>query len=80
MTMQMTWMKNLLVGGTRVGVMSKCKALHTHMIKVLKQKEKMPNVPRCVGSGFHKNEGSPGVVVLFAGFSIYFITSVTDCT
>ena len=51
--------------------MSKCRALHTHMIKVLRQKERMPNVPRCVGSGFHKNEGSPGEVVLLAGVSIY---------
>ena len=53
--------------------MSKCRALHTHMIKVLRQKERIPNVPRCVGSGFHKNEGSPGEVVLLAGVSIYFI-------
>ncbi len=53
--------------------MSKCRVLHTHMIKVLKQKDRIPNVPRSVGSAFQKNEGSPGVVVLLAGFSIYFV-------
>jgi len=43
------------------------------MTKVLVQKERIPNVPRCVGSAIHQNEGSLGVVVLLAGFSIYVI-------
>jgi hypothetical protein len=44
--------------------MFKCRVLHTHMIKVVKQKERIPNVDRCVGCPTHKYGGSPGVVVL----------------
>ena len=40
------------------------------MIRVLKQKERIPNVVRCLGSPIHKYGGLLGVVVLFVGFSI----------
>jgi hypothetical protein len=51
----------------------KCKVLHMHMSKVLRQSEMMPKVPRCFGSATHEDWGSLGVVVLAAGFSIYFV-------
>jgi hypothetical protein len=44
-----------------------------HMSKVLRQSEMIPNVPRCFGSATHEDERSLGVVVLVAGFSIYFV-------
>jgi hypothetical protein len=40
------------------------------MIKVVRQKEMMPKVPRCFGSPIHKYGGLLGVVVLVVGFSI----------
>jgi len=43
-----------------------------HMIKVLKQSEMIPKVPRCFGSPTHICEGLIGMVVLVAGFSICF--------
>jgi len=43
------------------------------MIKVLRQNEMIPKVPRCFGSGTHKYGGFLGVVVLVAGFSIYTV-------
>ena len=42
------------------------------MIKVLKHNEMIANVPRCFGSPIHLYWGWLGVVVLFAGFPIYF--------
>jgi hypothetical protein len=45
------------------------------MIKVVKQKEMIPKVPRCFGSPIHKYGGLMGIVVLVAGFSICFRVS-----
>ena len=50
--------------------MSKCKVLHIHMIMVLKQKEKIPNVSRCFGPSTHKYGGLLEATVAVAGFSI----------
>jgi hypothetical protein len=54
----------------RVLGMSRCTALHTHMIMVDKQRERIPNVPRCLGSATHENGGW---LVLLAGLSIYLV-------
>ena len=43
-----------------------------HMIMVLKQKEKIPNVFRCFGPSTYKY-GLLAVVVLVSGFSICFL-------
>jgi len=51
--------------------MLKCRALHVHIVKVLKQSEMIPKVPRCFGSGTHNGGGLPRMVVLVVGFSIY---------
>jgi hypothetical protein len=40
------------------------------MIKVVKQKERIPNVVLCVGCPIHKYGGLPGVVVLVVASSI----------
>jgi len=53
--------------------MLKCRVLHTHMIVVVKQTERIPNVVRCLGSPIHKYGGLLGVVVLVVGFSIYLM-------
>jgi len=50
--------------------MLKCIVLHTHMMMVVKQTERIPNVVRCLGSPIHKYLG---VVVLLVGFSIYIM-------
>jgi len=73
MNIQDTWTIIRRVVVQRVVGMSKCKVLHMHMIKVLKQNEMIPKVPRCFGSGTHQDMGLLGVVVLVAGFSIYFV-------
>src|SRR5258706_12342715 len=69
-TIQDSWSKTRRVVVWRLVGMLKCKVLHTHMIRVLKQKERIPNVVRCLGSPIHKYGGLLGVVVLFVGFSI----------
>jgi len=51
----------------------RCKVLHTHMIVVVKQTERIPNVVRCLGCPIHKYGGLLGVVVFVVGFSIYFM-------
>jgi hypothetical protein len=48
------------------------------MIKVVKQKERIPNVVRCLGSPTHKYAGSLGVVVLVVGFSICLQVSIDN--
>jgi len=47
--------------------MLRCIVLHTHIIMVVKQTERIPNVDRCVGCPIHKYGG------LVVGFSIYFM-------
>src|SRR5258708_38066278 len=53
--------------------MLKCNVLHTQMIIVLKQNERIPNVDRWWDSATHKYGGSPEVVVLVARFSIWLM-------
>ena len=47
-----------------------------HMIKVLKQNEMMPKVPRLFGSPSHKYGGLLGEVVLVAGLLIWLVDSI----
>jgi hypothetical protein len=51
----------------------RCIAFHMHTTKVVRQSERIPKVPRCLGSATHEYGGLLGVVVLVAGFSIYFV-------
>ena len=53
--------------------MLKCRVFHVHTIKVLRQSEMIPKLPRWFGSGIHICEGLLGVVGLVAGSSIYFV-------
>ena len=56
--------------------MLKCRVLHMHMIKVLKQNEMMPNLPRLFGSPSHKYGGLLGEVVLVAGLLIWLVDPI----
>ena len=62
----------------RLTGMLKCKVLHTHMIRVLKQKERIPNVVRWLGSPIHKYGGLLEVVVLVVSLSICLLVSSDD--
>ena len=70
MNIQSTWVKKRRVTVQRMVGMLKCRVLHMHMINVLRQIEMIPKVPRCFGSGTHKDVGLLGVVALAAGLSI----------
>jgi len=50
--------------------MLKCTVFHMHIIKVLKQSEMIPKVPRCFGSPTQLYGGLLRVVVLVAEFFI----------
>ena len=73
MNIHLTWRKKLRVVLWRLLGTLKCIVLQTHMIRVLKQNERIPNVVRCVGSPTHKYDGLVGVGVgaLAVGLSIY---------
>ena len=70
MTIQETWRKKRLEGVGRLVGTLKCRVLHTYMMRVLKQKERIPNVVRCLGCPIHKYGGLLGEVVLVVGSSI----------
>jgi len=53
--------------------MLRCRVLHTHMIVVVRQTERTPNVVRCFGCPIHRYGGLLGVVVLVVGLFIYFM-------
>jgi hypothetical protein len=46
------------------------------MIIVVKQRERIANVPRCFGSSTHEYACWLGVVVLLAGLSIYLLLQI----
>lgn len=62
-SIQRTLVKNERTVPCRVVGMSKCTALQTLMTIVLRQREKIPMVPRNFGSGIHRTEAVPALVL-----------------